>query len=318
MDFADSVLVRLADPAERTALFDTDAMDAITTAAYDMDAMVVQAPFTPVFDEFEIGTTVAPAALLDGYWNPQGGAPRTEVRVRAEGFGAPSLVRVDAVWRGSIVARTLPADSPITAVDINWASLDIDAEVIDDLGSLPGDPAVLESERRGRLLEHIRAGLDQPAAFADAYLGAWLASEGIATVAELLERHKQIKQPGSITVSFAAPGGTPPTPRPLPFAGAILIRNPGFSLAHLLMESKLVRDQLQGLGFEAPAAAGVKRRKGLVMIWILHADTFDDEGWPGGDDTMTPGQRNSARRVRAAQWLAREGIGLTTAARITT
>ena len=147
MDFIDSVLVRLADPAERTALFTADAMAAIATAAYDMDAMVVQPPFNPVFDQFEIGTFVAPAAVFDGFWNPQGAAQRTEVRVRAEGLAPASVVRVDAVWRGSIIARTVPMDSHITSVNMSWASLDIDAQIVADLGALPTDPGVLESER---------------------------------------------------------------------------------------------------------------------------------------------------------------------------
>jgi hypothetical protein len=313
MDFIDSVLVRLADPAERTALFTADAMAAIATAAYDMDAMVVQPPFNPVFDQFEIGTFVAPAAVFDGFWNPQGAAQRTEVRVRAEGLAPASVVRVDAVWRGSIIARTVPMDSHITSVNMSWASLDIDAQIVADLGALPTDPGVLESERRARLLAQIHAGLDQPAAFSDEYLGAWLMSAGATTVGDLLARYQQVEQPGGLTVSFSPPSATPPAPKALPFSGAILIRKEGFSLAQLLMESKLVRDQLQGLGFEAPPASGVKRRNPVVIVWIVRGDTFDDDGWPGGNDTMTAAQKNHARRLRAAEWLAREGIGLATA-----
>lgn len=310
MNFVDSIIVKLADPTERIALFDDDSLAALVEAAYDVDSMMAQAPYTPVFERLEIGASVAPTAVLDGYWSPQGAPMRTEVRVRAEGFGSNNLLRIDALWRGSIVVRTVPADSQITAVKFDWTSLDVDPAIVAALGALPADPQALETERRTRLLARIRAGLEQPDAFTDAHLGAWMASVGAASAGDFLEHYRTVTQTGGLSLTFSPPPATPPTPKHLPFMAAILVRDSGFSLAQLLMESKTLREQLRGVGVEAPPMPNVRVRTGLVVVWIVRAEIFDDDAWPGATAAMNAGQKRAARRQRAAQWLAREGIGL--------
>jgi hypothetical protein len=310
MNFVDSIIVKLADPAERAALFDDDSLAALVEAAYDLDAMMAQAPYTPVFDRVEIGASVAPTAVLDGFWSPQGTADRTELRVRAEGFGPASLLRIDALWRGSIVVRTLPADSEIVEVSFDWLSLDIDAEIVAALGALPADPVALEAERRTRLLARIRAGLDRPDAFTETHLGAWIASVGATSAGDFLEHYRSVAQTGSLSLTFSPPPAVPPAPKPLPFMGAILVRDADFSLADLLVESKALREQLRSAGVEAPPTPNVRMRTALVVVWIVRAGIFDDEAWPGASAGMTADQRRAARRQRAAKWLAREGIGL--------
>jgi hypothetical protein len=310
MDFVDSVILKLADPAERVALFDDDSLAALVEAAYDVDAMMAQAPYTPVFERVEIGASVSPVAVLDGYWSLQGAPQRTELRVRAEGFGSNNLLRIDALWQGSIVVRTVPPDSRIMAVNFDWTSLDVDPEIVAALGALPADPVVLETERRARLLARIRARLEQPDAFTEAHLAAWMSSVGATSAGNFIEHYRAVTQTGALSLTFSPPPATPPTPKSLPFMGAILVRDTGFSLAQLLMESKALREQLRGQGVEAPPMPNVRMRTGLVVVWIVRAEIFDDEAWPGAQPGMNTGQRRAARRQRAAQWLAREGIGL--------
>lgn len=315
MDFVDGTLVRLADPTTRAALFDQEAMASLIAAAYDTDAMAITPPFNPVFDRLEIGLAVVPPGMLDGHWSGPTGSDRTEFRLRGSGFGGQAPIRVDAVWRGGIVVRTLPLDSAIVAVTVRRADLDlvdIDAEIAAALGGLPGDPVVMEAERRARVLARVRAGMNDPTAFGDPQLDRWLASLGIATVTALLQTYRGVASESTLQITFSPPAGGVPSPKTLPFAAAVLIRGPAVATAELLSESKLVRARLLEDGLSAPPERGTWQRSSLVVVWMVPAVLFDDADWPGAAAGMNAAQARAARRAAAAQWLAREGIGLVT------
>ena len=315
MDFVDGTLVRLADPATRAALFDQDALASLIAAAYDTDTMAITPPFNPIFDRLEIGLSVVPPGTLDGYWSGPTGADRTEFRLRGSGFGGQTPIRVDAVWRGGIVVRTLPLDSTIVAVNVRRADLDvvdIDVDIAAALGGLPADPVVLEAERRARVLARIRAGMNEPTAFGDPQLDRWLASLGVATVTALLETYRSVASESTLQITFSPPAGGAPSPKTLPFAAALLIRGPAVATAELLSESKLVRARLADDGLAAPSERGTRQRSSLVIVWMVPAALFDDADWPGAAPGMNAAQARAARRAAAAQWLAREGIGLVT------
>ena len=55
MNFVDSTLVKFADPATRTALFDDVALEQLLSAAYDTTTLNVGGPFTPLFDDVQLG-----------------------------------------------------------------------------------------------------------------------------------------------------------------------------------------------------------------------------------------------------------------------
>jgi hypothetical protein len=264
VDFVDGVLVRLADPGTRAAVFDDASLAHLVQAAYDTEAMPVAPPYAAVFDELTLGFAAAPVTLAEGEWLGSGGTTRTELRVRLHGLGGSAL-RIDALWRGNLVVRTSTARDRVEDLDVAVPAFDVDPQIIADLGALPTDPALLETERRTRLVARLRAGLHPPAA--------------------------------------------PPTPRQLPFAAAVLIRDQGFSLADLLVETRLVRARAEELGLDVPAPDDVRRRHRVVAVWVVPIETFDDDGWPGGD-TGTDAQKRAARFARAGQWLARSGIGL--------
>ncbi|WP_147457346.1 hypothetical protein [Micromonospora sp. CV4] len=60
MDFVDGVLVRLADPGTRAAVFDDASLAHLVEAAYDTEAMPVTPPYAAVFDELTLGFVAAP------------------------------------------------------------------------------------------------------------------------------------------------------------------------------------------------------------------------------------------------------------------
>jgi hypothetical protein len=243
MNFVDQRLVQLADPATRPGVFDGVALEQLVDAAYDADGMGVQGPFSATFDEFRLGIAAQPLAALDGTWNPIGAVDRTEAHFRVAGLGDGFLPRVDALWRGSIVARFARG-----------------GELITSLVTTTPDARSIDAE-----------------------------------------------------VTFDAPQPVSATPRPLPIAAALLIRDAaGLSVAQLLADSKAVRERLTPYGVERSPDPTLRLREPLLIVWIVPEALFDDADWPGGGGG-TASQQRAGRRAAAGEWLAREGIGLVAA-----
>src|SRR5438128_396363 len=104
MDFVDLTLVKLADPTTRTAVFDDLSLQQLVATAYDAEAMGVQGPFQPLFDEFDLALAAPSLGALEGSWNTSGES-RTEAQFRIAGVGTAPAAQIDAFWKGAIVAR---------------------------------------------------------------------------------------------------------------------------------------------------------------------------------------------------------------------
>ncbi|MBZ4422784.1 hypothetical protein [Myxococcus sp. RHSTA-1-4] len=311
MDYVDYTLVRLAADGSRAALFDQVSLEHVLFAAYDSEAMTLSGPYSPVFEQFFIGLSVPRRSLVEGAWGPSTQTERHEARFTLHAPGADG-VRVDAFWRGAIIARASGETATVDHVVSRWPDLEsIDAEIAAALGALPEDPAVLEAERRARLLARLRAGVRQPEALSEAWLEGWLARAGAASVGGLLRRMRGQAAAGTFQLGLSAPGAGTPSARPLPLAAALLIRSAPLSVAQLVADSKLVREHLEQLGMERPRSPQSEARHALVVIWVVPETTFDDAGWPGGEDAgLDAAIRRQRRRATAGLWLAREGIGL--------
>jgi hypothetical protein len=310
VNFADTTLVRLADPATRAGVLDDAALEAVVAAAYDTDALAVEGPYQALFDEFRLGSAAPRVATADGTWNQAGGIERTEASFTIAGVG-PEGPRIDAIWRGSVVARVVHATAPIESVAMTWPALGtIDADIESDLGALPGNRSTLDRERRARLIERLRATLDQPDRLDDARLDEVLAGAGAASVSDLLERLGGTVAPAAATVAFAAAPAAAPSPLALPVTAAVLVRDQGFSVGQLLADTHLVLGSLGPLSLERSVDPALALRNAIVAVWVVPQETFDDADWPGATAQMDAAQARAARRSAAAAWLAREGIGL--------
>lgn len=76
-----------------------------------------------------------------------GGVERTELRLLLHGLGHAAAPRAEAIWRGSLVVRTVPVVDRIELMEVALPLLDVDPEIVDDLGSLLADAVRLERSR---------------------------------------------------------------------------------------------------------------------------------------------------------------------------
>jgi hypothetical protein len=303
VNFVDKTFVALADAATRGAALDAIALEQILAAAYDVEAMgPLQGPFDPVFDEFELGFAAGGTSVADGVWAHVGSTDRTEARFTLSGVTADTGLRVDAVWRGSILARYAVAGEPITAVRTSWPSRQrVDAAVAAANGGVLPAGAALETARETELLAEIRDDLDDPTRFETEDLDALVASVDEASVGGLLDRGADVPV-GVVQLDFDDPQPVSATRRPLPIAAALLVRDAPLAVAELVSESKCIRDRLAPAGLERPKDDGLRLRNPVVVVWVVPATVFGDADWPGATA--------AARRTAAGEWLAREGIGL--------
>jgi hypothetical protein len=302
MDFVDQTLVRLAAAATRSAVFDQRALEHLVSAGYDATGLGITGPYQPVFDDFRLGLSLMGNPRLEGTWQRAGSPEVTEVRVALNGWGGDP-VRVDGLWRGSIIARAARAESRINKVQGNWADLNLetlDQEIAAALGGLPPQPQ-LEQERRDRILARLRNGLAQPAAVSQATISDWLVEHGADSVGGLLAQSQGQLAAAGMTITYDPPPAGAPLPRPLPVTVALLIGRLGTSVAELLSLSHRVRERLESGGAERPNSP-TGRRRAILIGWIVPQSMLADSDWPGAD--------SDARRDAASAWLGAEGIAL--------
>ena len=313
MNYVDYTLVRLADDGLRPALFDQDALEQLTFAAYDADAMALGPPYSAIFDELVAGLSMPHRSTAEAVWNLSSGSDRRDGRVTLFGLGSAPRIRVDALWRGALVARAVSPLSRITRAITGWSNTGgLDEEIARLPGGLPTNPTALETARRSHLLARLRAGLQQPDALSAVAFDRWLGQFGVNTVGELIARYADQIATAGAQVRFAAPPDEPASPRRLPVSAAILVRDRPLDIAQLLADSKLVRDQLDDLGVTHRSEPDAVARHAALVIWMIPDATFDDRDWPGGEDAPSESAANQLRRQVAGRWLAREGIGLVT------
>ena len=116
MDFEDQVLVRLADPTTRDAVFDQDALAAVAAAGYDHPEL--EGPYQAGFDDLELAVDLQAQVRADGYWQRAGDPASTDLRLSISGLGAQPSPGLTALWRGSVVARMAVATAPVTDVGV--------------------------------------------------------------------------------------------------------------------------------------------------------------------------------------------------------
>lgn len=294
-------ILKCATAAGRAGLLDQVCLAQIVQAAFDVVAFPVQGPYALIVDTLDLGLEVARPALVHGSYTATPGAMPADLRLRIDGFSPAQPLRVDALWRGALIARQMWQDDSIIAAGGGFTPQNIDRAIIADLGALPASPAALEAERRRRLLVRLRLNAMVPNAIDDAALGQMFATAGVADAASLLAARGNAEL-GAFRISFSAAAAAPPVPVSLPVTVAVLARDAPLQLSALLAESRSIRAALADDPSVQPAAAAIRRRTPILVLWTIPATLLDDPDWPGAD--------RPARRVAAADLLAGQGIAL--------
>ena len=111
MEFDEAALVRLADPATRSTVFNEAALLSVLHTVYRADDIV--GPCTAVFDLIEMGYRIEKPQQFTGVALSSQGA-RFELQLSAEAPERRSPL--DALWVGAVAAKASAANDPIVAV----------------------------------------------------------------------------------------------------------------------------------------------------------------------------------------------------------
>jgi hypothetical protein len=302
MNYVDATLLKLADPAQRAGVFDDVAFAQLLSAMYDTTSLSVAGPYAGIFDTFELGLAVGRVGSVDGSWQAPDGSNRMDARFSLAGLFDPSPIRVDALWQGRISATVALPTSKITAVATQWPDpAGVDAKIVAALGALPADPVALEAQRRTQFMNEIEAAMKQPTALTDAAFDSLLHSAGARTVGDVMATGGTARF-AAAQLTFSDPGQPQPSVALVPMSAALMIADAGFSIADLLMQSKIVRRQLEPLGLGVTIDPAYPLRTPFLVVWVVPATVFNDAGWPGASPAL--------RITAAGSWLAGEGIGL--------
>ncbi|MFA7585136.1 MAG: hypothetical protein WCY11_02920, partial [Novosphingobium sp.] len=224
MNFADSTLLRLSSEPGRNALLGQDELADMVGTAFDAPNAGLQGAYGLSVDRLDIGIEIARTAHIDGSYTATPGALPGDIRLRIANLQLGEPLRIDTLWRGHLIARHRPQDDRIVAVAGGFTLLDLDREIISDLGSLPAG-AALENERRQRLLERLRTDAAQPNLIDDHVLDSILDASGAPDIAALLDA-KGTGEVARLRLSFDAPAvAGAPVPIRLPITAAVLVRD---------------------------------------------------------------------------------------------
>lgn len=304
MGFVDRIILQLASSAGRDALLDQPALQRALNTAFDTTSAALEGPFALDVAQADLGLEILRPVLLEGSYATAPGAVPGELRLKATNLRLGKSLFVDLLWRGALVARRVPQQDRIVEVAGGFATLDIDREIIADLGGLP-EGAALEAERRRRLIARLRAGAVSAGAIGETELDAMLAAGGASDVDALLAA-RGTADLGRFRIGFSPPAaGGAPVPIRLPVSIAVLVRDLPLGLPALLADSRSICSALAEDAAVQPAAAELRRRVPVLVMWVVPADLFDDADWPGGDP--------AARQANVAQILASQGIVLAAA-----
>jgi hypothetical protein len=316
LDYVDQVLLRLLDPGQRQELFGQACLRRIAELSYDLNGVPIEGPFDGIFDTLDLGVSAPQQVAVHATWPRQGES--FEIRFDARALSSQVFPRVDAFWLGKIVVRTLATEAAIESARFTVPNLlAIDAAIAAE--GMPPVGAALETERRRRLLQVIRAETDNDAT-AHLALEAIFRGYGVdptaaeaARLAMAAAASNATRYSGAGSVTYAPAPGAGASRHALPVACAIFVRDAGFSLADLLKESIAARAALIGDRGTRQSDVGFRLVRPIAIVWILAASTFDDSAWPAPGAGSDPESIRAARMAALSERLATQGIALAVA-----
>jgi hypothetical protein len=303
----DTALLRLADPAARTALLTSDALLQIARASYAIDPAAVVGATSATFETFDLAVALPNRVTIGGHWSRATDPLPVEAGALVDGL-IPPTPAADAVWAGSVVVRIGGGDGTVTEVQV--ARPDLNAALTSATAGLPANATgtQIAAAERGAA----RAALANPALTDHeldvVLLGMTGASDG--SPRDLGPDGDRI--PLGVRLAFSAPPAitAATTPIALPVVVAFLVGDATTSPRSLLQQSDAARRAAARYPVRVPPP-GPTRSREQAVCWVLPDAAFDDDGWPGGT-AGPPQQRRLARLGAARAWLLDQGIAVVT------
>jgi hypothetical protein len=306
VDETSAMLLRLADPSVRGGLLDEEALLAVASVCYDIDASAVTGPTTAVYDRFDVAVPVTSEVVAAARLSKATEPVPWEITASLDGLVAPTP-GADAVWAGSVVVRA--AGGAGTIEEVKTSAPDLDAAFAAALAGLP--PTATRQEVQAALRQAAKAGFATP--LTDTELDALLAvvAPGVADPRalgraaggrDLAETRLGISEP---------PDQSTAPPVALPVVVAFLVADAAAPPRQLLQSTAFARRAARPYPVPAAPAGSPSRKVERCVCWVLPAAAFEDDGWPGGAGG-SPAQQRAARLAAARAWLATQGVAVVT------
>lgn len=302
MEFEDQTTIRLCNDFVGSGSLVESGLSSIIATAYDLSGQVPSGPFSYAYDELITGGFGYRETETRG---PEGDV-RREISIQSE---AGNSERIDLLWRGKIRAS---AAYPLARVDVEAMAAiglsGLDAEIP---GTLPTDPAILESARRAALLARLKSAANDPDAIDLSVVDLMLLQSEAGSISEMMTLDGGSARYFELVLSLTEiPGSTAARARDFPVACAILVRDvgkPENSLSAMLQASRAILASLDQAGFSPRESAELPPGRACV-VWVVPASWFDLSDWPGTGGTAAAKRAN--RISLAGTWLSRQGIAL--------
>ena len=118
----------------------------------------------------------------------------------------------------------------------------------------------------------------------------------------------------SSVVTISAPSNSnTPAALTFPIVAAVFVADTPISILEIIRSSTQALARLAKTNPVSPPPTTLPVTGLPIAVWIVPATTFDDADWPGATGGMTPDQARTARRERAATWLAAQHVALAAA-----
>lgn len=304
MDAVDQVLLRLADPTQRSGLLTSEALTQFALVSYDIDPASVTGATTAAYEHVDLAVPLPTTVSTTARIMRAGDAMPWDVTATS-GSRATIVPAADAVIVAQLVLRAARGGGTIEKVDVNDAYMDAAfAAARADL-PLSATPDEVTEALRGAAE---RALANPP--LTETELDAVLV--GVGGDVEGLTRASGGRDALGVRLTMSAP--PPPAtsaPLVLPVVVAVIVADAGASPRDLLHRTTVAQLCAEAYPLAEPPGDAPPRRNPRCVCWVMPATAFDDVGWPGagaGDGTT----QRAARLETARAWLGTNGIAVVT------
>lgn len=308
MDFADQILVRLADEDQRANLFSEASLETMAMAAYHVEAGQLAAPWAARFDVLDWAPSIEPArtASADLHWEES--SKHGIARFSTSGLAAlQERLQPIAYWGGAIIGQGRLGGGRVAQVSGGFVSLEGIDEAIDAAAGVGAEPqgTARETARLTELSNRLSQAAGKPGSITTEVVRRWVDETAGGNLESLLNSASVIDVPAGFRIRFVSDAPSQDLPMALGVDAVVFAFDTAqspFGLAEAIRATHSAQEQIAIDNPPSPGVGGIDRRLPVLGIWVVPQSWFNDDSWPG----TSPSDRLS----RANKWLRRKGIAI--------